>query len=69
MLRIDRSPWSLTMPTWTEPGEAEPAFAADVRTLLDAGRHRRIATLRAEATRRVVESWTPERRPRSVERD
>lgn len=41
------------MPTWKEFEQAEPAFAAKVRTLFDAGRHKTIATLRADGSPRI----------------
>jgi hypothetical protein len=79
------------MPAWKAIEQAEPEFAGRVRRLFDAGRHKTIATLRAdgsprvsgiaditevvitglnaEATKLVVESWTPDRGLRRVERD
>jgi hypothetical protein len=41
------------MTSWREFEEAEPAFAARVRTLFDAGRHKTIATLRADGGPRI----------------
>ena len=41
------------MPTWTEFETAEPEFAARVRRLFDAGRHKTIATLRADGSPRI----------------
>ncbi len=41
------------MSSWTEFEQAEPAFAARVRRLLDAGRHKTIATLRADGSPRI----------------
>lgn len=41
------------MTTWGEFEEAEPAFAARVRGLFDAGRHKTIATLRADGSPRI----------------
>ena len=41
------------MPTWKAFEEAEPAFAARVRALFDAGRHKTIATLRADGAPRI----------------
>ena len=41
------------MPAWSAVEEAEPAFAARVRSLFDAGRHKTIATLRADGSPRI----------------
>jgi hypothetical protein len=41
------------VPAWNEIEEAEPEFAERVRTLFDAGRHKTIATLRADGSPRV----------------
>jgi hypothetical protein len=41
------------MTTWAAFEAAEPAFAARVRALLDAGRHKTIATLRADGSPRI----------------
>jgi hypothetical protein len=41
------------MPAWREFEEAEPAFAERVRQLFDAGRHKTIATLRADGSPRI----------------
>ena len=41
------------MATWKEFEQAEPDFAARVRTLFDAGRHKTIATLRADGSPRI----------------
>src|SRR5881392_3976416 len=41
------------MPTWKEFEQAEPAFAANVRSLFNAGRHKTIATLRADGSPRI----------------
>ncbi len=41
------------MATWGEFAHAEPAFAAEVRDLLDAHRHKTIATLRADGSPRI----------------
>jgi hypothetical protein len=41
------------MATWKEFEEAEPAFAAKVRALFDGGRHKTIATLRADGSPRI----------------
>lgn len=41
------------MPAWRAFEEAEPAFAARVRQLFDAGRHKTIATLRADGSPRI----------------
>jgi len=41
------------MPTWNEIERAEPAFAERVQRLFDAGRHKTIATLRADGTPRI----------------
>ena len=41
------------MPSWKTIEEAEPEFAARVRRLFDAGRHKTIATLRADGSPRI----------------
>ena len=41
------------MATWKEFEEAEPEFARRVRRLFDAGRHKTIATLRADGSPRI----------------
>jgi Pyridoxamine 5'-phosphate oxidase len=41
------------VPAWQAIEDAEPAFAARVRQLLDAGRHKTIATLRADGSPRI----------------
>ena len=41
------------MPTWGEFEQAEPDLAARVRGLFDAGRHKTIATLRADGSPRI----------------
>lgn len=41
------------MATWKEFEEAEPEFAGRVRRLFDAGRHKTIATLRADGSPRI----------------
>lgn len=41
------------MVSWKSIEEAEPAFAARVRELFEAGRHRTIATLRADGSPRI----------------
>lgn len=41
------------MPTWAEFVAAEPAFAERARTLFAAGRHKTIATLRADGSPRI----------------
>ena len=41
------------MPAWSAIEQAEPEFAARVRRLFDAGRHKTIATLRADGSPRV----------------
>jgi hypothetical protein len=41
------------MATWSEVEAAEPAFAARVRSLLDAEKHKTIATLRADGGPRI----------------
>jgi hypothetical protein len=43
----------VTMATWSEVEAAEPAFAARVRALLDAHKHKTIATLRADGSPRI----------------
>ena len=41
------------MPGWSEIEQAEPEFAGRVRRLFDAGRHKTIATLRADGSPRI----------------
>jgi hypothetical protein len=41
------------VPTWKTVEQAEPEFAARVRRLFDAGRHKTIATLRADGSPRI----------------
>jgi hypothetical protein len=41
------------VPSWSAIEEAEPEFAARVRSLLGAGRHRTVATLRADGSPRI----------------
>ncbi|MEY2426420.1 MAG: hypothetical protein QOI61_1992 [Actinomycetota bacterium] len=41
------------MPTWKAIEQAEPEFAARVRQLFDAGRHKTIATVRADGSPRI----------------
>ena len=41
------------MPSWQEFEQAEPQFARRVRQLFDAGRHKTIATLRADGSPRI----------------
>jgi len=41
------------MSSWGDFEDAEPAFAARVRELFDAGRHKTIATLRADGSPRI----------------
>jgi hypothetical protein len=41
------------VPAWREIEEAEPEFAGRVRRLLNAGRHKTIATLRADGSPRI----------------
>lgn len=41
------------MPTWRAIEEAEPEFAQRVRQLFEAGRHKTIATLRADGSPRI----------------
>ncbi|HEX8967998.1 MAG TPA: pyridoxamine 5'-phosphate oxidase family protein, partial [Chloroflexota bacterium] len=41
------------MATWQAIEQAEPEFAARVRRLFDAGRHKTIATLRADGSPRI----------------
>jgi hypothetical protein len=41
------------MPAWGEFEKAEPEFASRVRQLFDAGRHKTIATLRADGSPRI----------------
>ncbi len=71
------------MASWGAFEQAEPAFAGRVRQLFELGRHEEpdgelfvaditevvITHLDAEATTLVIESWTPARGLRTVERD
>ena len=41
------------MPSWRDVVEAEPEFAGRVRALFEAGRHKTIATLRADGSPRI----------------
>lgn len=41
------------VPSWNEIEQTEPEFALRVRRLLEAGRHRTIATLRADGSPRI----------------
>ena len=41
------------VPAWRSIEEAEPAFAGRVRRLFDAGRHKTIATVRADGSPRI----------------
>lgn len=41
------------MPAWKDIEQADPEFAARVRRLFDAGRHKTIATLRADGSPRI----------------
>jgi hypothetical protein len=41
------------MTAWTDVEQAEPEFAARVRRLFEAGRHKTIATLRADGSPRI----------------
>src|SRR5947199_4010275 len=41
------------MTAWQDVERAEPVFAERVRTLFDAGRHKTIATLRADGSPRI----------------
>jgi hypothetical protein len=41
------------VPAWSAFEQAEPEFAARVRALFDAGRHKTIATLRADGSPRI----------------
>lgn len=41
------------MPSWKHIEDTEPAFARRVRELFDAGRHKTIATLRADGSPRI----------------
>jgi hypothetical protein len=43
----------VTVATWKDVEQAEPEFAARVRRLFDAGRHKTIATLRADGSPRI----------------
>ena len=44
---------TVAMATWKDVEQAEPEFAALVRRLFDAGRHKTIATLRADGSPRI----------------
>ena len=41
------------MAKWNDVEQAEPAFAAKVRALFDAGKHKTLATLRADGSPRI----------------
>src|ERR1700685_2974432 len=41
------------MAAWKDVEQAEPEFAARVRRLFDAGRHKTVATLRADGSPRI----------------
>jgi len=41
------------MPSWTVIAHAEPEFAGRVRNLMEAGRHKTLATLRADGSPRI----------------
>ena len=41
------------MAAWSEIEQAEPEFAQRVRQMFDAGRHKTIATLRADGSPRI----------------
>ena len=43
----------MAMAAWKDVQQAEPEFAARVRRLFDAGRHKTIATLRADGSPRI----------------
>jgi len=43
----------VAMAAWKDVEQAEPEFAARVRRLFDAGRHKTIATLRADGSPRI----------------
>ncbi len=45
--------YALVVPSWNVIEQAEPEFAARVRNLMDAGRHKTIATLRADGSPRI----------------
>jgi Pyridoxamine 5'-phosphate oxidase len=44
---------TVAMAAWQDVEQAEPEFAARVRRLFDAGRHKTIATLRADGSPRI----------------
>src|SRR5437763_1804701 len=50
--RRDRA-HTAAMAAWKDVEQAEPEFAARVRRLFDAGRHKTIATLRADGSPRI----------------
>jgi hypothetical protein len=45
--------YAAAVPSWNEIEQAEPEFAARVRRLMDAGRHKTMATLRADGSPRI----------------
>lgn len=47
------SEYALAVPSWNMLEQSEPAFAERVRKLMDAGRHKTIATLRADGSPRI----------------
>ena len=48
-----QTPTLRPVPAWSAIEQAEPAFARRVRELFDAGRHKTIATLRADGSPRI----------------
>jgi hypothetical protein len=51
--RASTSEYAAAVPAWKAIEQAEPEFAGRVRTLIDAGRHKTIATLRADGSPRI----------------
>jgi Pyridoxamine 5'-phosphate oxidase len=49
----DPSTYALAVPAWRVIEQAEPEFCARVRRLMDAGRHKTIATIRADGSPRI----------------
>jgi hypothetical protein len=47
------SEYALAVPSWNAIEQVEPEFAARVRSLMDAGRHKTIATLRVDGSPRI----------------
>ena len=53
LLDVVGSQYALAVPSWSVIEQSEPEFAERVRRLMDAGRHKTIATLRADGSPRI----------------